>query len=288
MTRRPGRELPDHGLPDEDLPDRAVLERIWSVLSRWAVPVMMTLAYVLLVATSDTDTFGTLLMAAGLVLVFIGWFVFRALTEAAGLSRALSVGDVPRLRALADRHLPRTRKPAARARLLVARALAHQLRGEHAAALDTLDTPGARGPLSHAQPPPDLQLLAEVVRHAALIELGRSAELRAVADPPPTSVPGTPDIARAPASGRSSAATAIASLADGLRAFARGDLDAAAARFALVIDDIRVGSAARAIAHLYTARIAETRGDASAGARHRASAAALGSPGASWLRAAPG
>jgi hypothetical protein len=258
MTRRPGRELPDHGLPDDELPDRAVLERIWSILSRWAVPVMMTLAYVLLAATSDTDTFGTLLMAAGLVLVLIGWFVFRALTEAAGLSRALSVGDVPRLIALADRRLPGARDPAVRARFLVARALAHQLRGEFADAVAAVD---------QAQPAPDLQPLAQVVRLAAEIELGRPARA-------PTPIVAT--------SGR---APAVAWLVEGQLALSGGDLDTAAERFSRVVDDIRAGGAVRAIAHLHASRIADTRGDPVASARHRAAAAALASPGASWLAA---
>src|SRR6185295_6902325 len=91
--------------PDDELPDRDLLERIWQILSRWAVPVMMTLAYVLLAVTSDTDTTGKAWMGVGLGFVMVVWFVFRGLTEAAALSRALRVGDTVRLFALADRHL---------------------------------------------------------------------------------------------------------------------------------------------------------------------------------------
>ena len=263
MTDRPGRELPDHGLPEDELPDPDLLERIWRVLSRWAVPVMMTLAYVLLAATSDTNMAGKTLMAVGLGFVLVVWFVFRALTESAGLSRALSVGDVARLFALADRQLPRTRRPKARARLLVARAFAHQLRGELAAALATLE---------QVPPAPDVQPLAQVVRFAALIELGRpiaeqgraAGEQRGLA----VSAPRPP---------------ALAWLAEGQLALADGDLDAASERFARVIDDIRAGGAVRAIAHLYAARIADTREDAATSARHRAAAAALAAPDARWL-----
>ncbi|HSS01632.1 MAG TPA: hypothetical protein VLM79_31450 [Kofleriaceae bacterium] len=308
MTPR-RRELPETGLPEEDLPDRALLERIWSILSRWAVPVMMSLAYVLLVATSDTDTLGTLLMATGLVLVLIGWFIFRRLTESAGLSRALSIGDVPRLLAIAEHSLPGARKPAARARLLVARALGQQLRGDHAGALTALDAidaidAGNAGPADRV--PPDLQALAIVVRRAAMIELGRSSELRATANEP-SSAPGAPaPSGSSPPSapdgrgiadtrgaadtrgfGRPGAGAAIAWLGDGQLALAADDLDAAAASFARVIDDIRAGSAARAMAHLYAARIADTRGDSAESERHRASATALASPEASWLRGQP-
>jgi hypothetical protein len=255
-------EVPEHGLSDDELPHPAVLERIWRVLSRWAIPVMMTLAYVLLVATSDTDAVGSAVMGSGLVIVLVVWFLFRALTETAGLARALGVGDVARLLAIADRRLPRTRGPAVRARLLVARALAHQLRGDPAAALAALDE--ARPTSAH--PAPDIAPLAHVVRLAALIELGRStAALRTL----PPSSPRSP---------------ALTWLAEGQLAISDGDLDTAHQRFARVIDDIRSGSATRAMAHLYAARIADTRGDPTAAARHRTAAAALATPDAAWLR----
>src|SRR5215831_19466264 len=87
--------------PMADLTELIV--RGWGTLSRWAVPVMMALAYALLVATSETDATGKAWMATGLVLVLIAWFAFRALADAAALSRALSVGDTAALGALADR-----------------------------------------------------------------------------------------------------------------------------------------------------------------------------------------
>jgi len=256
MTAQPNRDLPDHGQPDHELPDGDVLERIWRILSRWAVPVMMTLAYVLLAATSDTNTTGKAWMAVGLGFVLVVWFVFRMLTETAALARALSVGDVARLFALADRHLARKRRPADRAPFLVARAFAHQLRGEFSAALAALED---------ARPGPDLLPLASAVRIAALVELGRPVEeaRAAIASMP-----------RAPALGW---------LAEGQIAWRDAELDAAAQRFARVVDDMRAGSAIRAIAHMYAARIAEVRGELQAAARHRAAAANLASPGATWL-----
>lgn len=257
--RRP--ELPDLGVPEHELPDAAFLERLWRILSRWAVPVMMTLAYLFLAATSDTNATGKTWMAIGLGLVLVVWFVFRALAESAALSRALSVGDTARLFALAQRHLPHTRRPAARARLLVGRALAHALRGELTEALAALD---------QAQPAPDLVPLASLVRIGVLVELGRPVdEARAVA----ISAPRSP---------------ALGWLAQGQLAWRAGDLAAAAPLFAKVIDDMRAGSAIRAIAHVYAARIADARGDASAAARHRAAAAGLAAPDATWLRGSSG
>ena len=257
MTAQPDRDPLDHGLPDHEVSDLDLVERIWRILSRWAVPVMMTLAYVFLAATSETDTTGKAWMGAGLVLVLVVWFLFRAMTEAAALTRALSVGDVARLFALADRHLPRKRRPADRARFLVARAFAHELRSEFAAALAAIDV---------ARPDPELLPLASVVKIGALVELGHPLEEARAAI---VSTPRTP---------------ALGWLAEGQIAWRSGDLDAAASRFARVIDDVRVGSAIRAIAHIYAARIAEAHGQAQIATRHRAAAANLAAPDATWLR----
>jgi len=235
-----------------------VIERAWQILSRWAVPVMMTLAYALLAATSETDMTGKAWMAVGLGFVLVAWFVFRRLTEAAALARALSVGDTARLLALADRHLSRKRRPAARAPFLVARAFAHLLRGELSEAVAVIEA---------ARPGPELQPLAAAVKIGALVELGRpAAEARAVV------------MIRAPR------APALAWLAEGQIAWRDHQLDAAAQRFARVIDDVRAGSAIRAIAHVYAARIAEARGEAAIATRHRATAATLATPEATWLR----
>lgn len=249
-----------------------LIARAWGGLSRWAVPVMMTLAYALLAATSDTDTTGKLWMAAGLGLVLITWFAFRALSESAALSRALAVGDTARLSELADRELARRRRPAARARFLVARALVELLRGDHAAALAALDSLGAFGSLGDARPPSELAALAAALRITALVELDRGRELEALAGLASPAV-------------RSLRSPWLAWLAAAELAWRRGDHAAAAPLLARVIDDIRAGSAIRAIAHVYAARIAGAGGDARAAARHRAAAAELAAPDAAWLRA---
>ena len=232
-----------------------MMERLWAILQRWAVPVMMSLAYALLAVTSETDTAGTAWMAIGLLFVLVVWFVFRALTETAALARALNVGDVAKLLQLAERFLPRKRRPADRAPFLIGRALAEQLRGEFAAALATVDA---------AAPGPELQPLAAAIRIGALIELGRPA-----AD-------ARPHLVAAPR------APALAWLAEGEIAWGDAQPAEAAALFARIIDDVRAGSATRAIAHVYAARIAA---DPAVAARHRAAATALATPEATWLRA---
>jgi hypothetical protein len=239
-----------------------LIDRGWGTLSRWVVPVMMTVAYALLAATADTSLGVKAWMAGGLGLVLIAWLVFRALIEAAALSRALDVGDTARLFELADRHLAHRRRPADRARFQVGRGLAHLVRGEHAEALAALDD---------ARPGPELQPLAGALAIAARIELGRPD--------------GDGD--RDGLAVRAPRAPWLAWLADGLIAWRAGELDAAAPLLARVIDDIRAGSALRAIAQVYAARIAQARGDPATAARHRAAAAALAAPDAAWLRGEP-
>jgi hypothetical protein len=239
-------------LVEDPEPADPLLVRVWRV------------AYVLLAATSDTDLAGKSWMAAGLGFVLVVWFVFRRLAETAALSRAIAVGDTARLFELTDRHVPRARA-GGRARLLIARAFAHQLRGEFAEALAVLDQ--ARGASSSAG---DLEALARVVELGALIELGRPAA------PAPAAVAST--------AGRADPAFALAWLADAQRAWAAGKRDTAGPLLARIIDDIRAGNALRAIAHVYAARLADGRGDRAAAARHRTAAAAHAAPDAAWLR----
>jgi hypothetical protein len=241
---------------------------------------MMTLAYAFLALTSETNTTGKLWMAAGLVLVMVTWFLFRALTETAALSRALSVGDTERLFELADQRLTRDRlrNPARRARFLVARGLAHLLRGEHAEALAALD---------EAKPAADLQPLAATFRLAAQLELHPPAlASRSSADHTGTSA-ATDGKDLADVRVHAPRTPWLTWIADGMLAWRDDRLTDAAPLFSRVIDDIRAGSALRAIAHLYAARIADTHGDPAAAARHRASAADLAAPDAAWLRSEP-
>lgn len=224
------------------------LERAWYLASRIAVPVMMTLAYLLLAATSDTNLVGKAWMGVGLGIVLVIWFVFRALTETAALARALAVGDVAKLDVLGKRSGPA---------FALARAAAAQLRGEFAAAARHLD---------------GVQIPAEYAAQAAAVQIGARVELGAAPEELRRFVVRAP---RTPA---------LVALAEAEIAYRADDLASASEQLTRVIDDIRAGSAARAIAHIYAARIADTRGDAPAAARHRAAALQLATPDATWLR----
>lgn len=243
----------------------APLERAWGVLARWAVPVMMALAYTLLVETSDASRTGEAWMAGGFALVMTAWFVFRRLTADAALSRALGVGDTAALAAIADRELARRRRPAGRARFLVARGFAQLLRGEHAAARASLAPIGDPTRL-----PAALHSLCRAIDGLTAIEQADA-----------------PAIAAARTVGLRPGLPWLRSLVEGALAWHDGRLDIAEQLLGRVRDDIRAGSALHAIAELYLARIRDAGGDTASAARHRASAAALAAPDATWLRGAP-
>ncbi|HEY0193501.1 MAG TPA: hypothetical protein VGC42_20430 [Kofleriaceae bacterium] len=222
-------------MTDDDLPDPLLIQHVWRLASRWAVPVMMTLAYVFLAATSETNNTGRMWMLVGLVFVMCVWFTFRELTEQAGLARALSVGDLPQLETIAHRQLAASRRPATRARPLVARAFAHLLRGQHAEALATLDElamgPRASKWLGAVGP------LASAIRVIATIELGRPVDAARAA------------IIRMPD------APALAWLADGVLAWHDGARDQAAGLLDRAAHDVRAGTAVRELAQRYRARV---------------------------------
>jgi len=242
------------------------------ILQSWGVPVMMTGVYAVLMWSSETDTTGKAWMAIGLAMVLVVWWLFRALAGIAALSRAVAVGDAQRTLALVAEQLPRRKRPGARAPLLVARALAHELRGEWAAALAALDEAELTA-IPESQRP-SWQVLATSARIGALLETGGVAEAKRLLETALAPVAGALDRRRAP-----SARLQLA-LATGRIAAAEGRADDARPLLQSVLDDVHAGGAVRAIAHFYLARIS----DEAAAARHRAEIVKLVPDETSWIR----
>jgi len=192
------------------------------IVSSWLVPVMMTIAYVFMMLTADTDSSvdratRVAWMSLGLAFVLVVWWIFKLLVQYAAFARAAEIGDVERLRELCEH---RRGKP-----YLVYLALAHELSGEWAAALATLDEAGTV--------PPKLRALAASVRVAALVETGDLAAARRALD-------GFPPR-------RAYADDLLARLASLRVRSAEGD-DAAAGELARLADDVRAGARVRAAA----------------------------------------
>ncbi|MCX5747482.1 MAG: hypothetical protein NT062_33880, partial [Proteobacteria bacterium] len=57
-------------------------------LARWAAPIIMGVAYLMLMITSDTDATGKAWMTIGFGIVLVVWVLIRLLTARAALARA--------------------------------------------------------------------------------------------------------------------------------------------------------------------------------------------------------
>jgi len=236
----------------------------WRVLARWAIPIMMTCSYCFLAYAADTTSAAKGWMFGGLFFVLVLWFIFRRITAEASLARALAVGDTQSLRMLVDEQLARRQSREVRARFLVYRGLAHELDG---------DWSGVEAALDEAGDPGDARLarLAAAARVAAFVETGDAARAREVFEAElaasraviggPRDLGGPTDL--------------IVRLAEGRLAFAEHAGELATSLLARIVDDVRAGSAMRATAHRYLARLAADRGDREAAARHTAAAAKL-------------
>jgi tetratricopeptide (TPR) repeat protein len=228
---------------------------IWTFIASWFVPVTMTIAYVLLALTSETDLIGWAWMSLGLAFVLVLWWMFRALTHTASMARAIAVGDAERVLEIDDAPLYR--------------AVAHELRAEWTQALRALAEATPRSARD--------QVLAVTTKIAALVETGEVARARDVLDT---------ELANplAKLNPRMDAASHIAALlARGRVLTAERSHDDALALLQQVIDDIRTGSSTRALAHHYASRAAAGANDMAAAEQHRAKAAAL-APGTWFAR----
>ena len=208
---------------------------LWRGLQVWGVPLGMSGAYLLLIWSSDTDTTGKAWMALGFAFVLVVWFVFRMLTTDAALARAISIGDAPRILDLATRYLSSHKGAASRAPYLVARAFAHELRGEWPQALAALDeTDLSALPAAKRAP---WALRAASTRIAALIATGDVAGARRV-----LAAELTPDAPHP----LHSDAYLVANLNAGRVLAAEGKREEAEARLRKVSEDIRATAAMRA------------------------------------------
>jgi hypothetical protein len=223
---------------------------------------MMTSAYIFLAYASDTSNGAKIWMFGGLVFVMLLWWIFRRVTLYASLARALAVGDADHLILLADEQLARRSAPDSRAPFLVYRGLALELRGEWEATLATLHEAGE---------PKDatLRRLAAAARIAALVEtreIGRAKEIFERELAPSRALLGGPRDVGGPTD-------LVVRLAEGRICVAAGEYLRGQMLLGTIIADIRAGSAMRATAHRYLARVATAAHDATATATHVAAAA---------------
>lgn len=233
----------------------------WSFVASWFVPATMVTAYVVLALTSQTDTTGWAWMSVGLGFVLCVWWIFRLLSRAAAMSRAIAVGDADRVVELGGN------SP-------LYRGVGFALRGEWAVARDAL---------SRALPKtPREQVLAAATMVGVLVETGDVAQARLVLD---RELAATGPLARLDP--RLNAASHIAArLARGRVLTAESSYADALAVLEEIFRDIRTDPSTRALAHYYAGQASASRGEVVAAERHRASATAL-APHAWFVAIAP-
>ncbi len=205
----------------------------WMRLAGWVLPLVgMAIAYAVLAWSSETDNSGKAWMAIGFGFVVVIWLVFQILIDQTALARAVAAADAPRILAITERQLARKRGDAARGPALVYRAFAEELRGDHAAVLETL---------AKAKPSqPGLQLLGAALRVLALVETGDVAAARRVCNDELEPLAAKLDL-------RLHAAPHIqANLARGRLLLAEGARDEANRQLKKVVDDIRASNSLRA------------------------------------------
>jgi hypothetical protein len=207
------------------------MERLKSIASWIAPPILMSLCYTILALTSETDTTGKAWMAIGFLFVLILWMTFRLAVEGAGLARALSVGDADKVLAITNKQLAKRGNAQVRAPYLVHQALAHELRGDFTAALASAE---AAKPVTPAD-----KLLQTSVKMLALVEAGRVADARALMAELDERVAATDRRLQI-------VSHHYAHLARARVLLAEGQGDAGRAELAKISDDIRAGHAIRA------------------------------------------
>lgn len=214
---------------------RTFADKAVALLLVWGVPFGMTGVYLVLMWSAETDNTGKAWMAIGLGFVWVIWFVFRMLTTNAAIARALAIGDSARILEVSERFLNKHQGAAARAPYLVARAFAHELRGNWSEVLASLDE--AKLDALPAKARATWQLRAATSRIAALLATGKLAEARAVLER---------DLQPDANHVLHSDAYLAAHLAAGRVLAAEGKRAEAEARLAKVRDDIRASAAMRA------------------------------------------
>ncbi|MCE9573726.1 MAG: hypothetical protein K8W52_11275 [Deltaproteobacteria bacterium] len=232
-----------------------------TVVEPYAVPVIMSLAYLFLLEASDPSGTAKVLLGVAFGGVILTWVAFRELRAHANASRAAAIGAADELVTSAADQVERRMFARSRAPFLVYLAIGHEQRGDFDAATAVLDRAEQERALK-----PAWQLLAATTRLAILVERGDAAGARALYERgigPATQRMAGPGP-------RLLAEEALARVR-----FAEGDHAAAAPMFDKMSGDVRLGPATRAFAHYYAARCAEARGDHDLAQRRFADAAHL-------------
>ena len=229
------------------------------------MPVFLVAVYAAFILTSNAKGAARVLALSFLVLVLLIWFGFRRLKLHAQASRLAGVGDPDGLLAHVERELPRCMTEGGRRPLYIHAAIAHNLRGDFAAARKALDQSKYLEP-TRSRRGRGWQGLAAATDVVTRTEQGdlagaRKSYERGVA----------PIAALAPYGGMDLVARECLARLELLE----GDPGAARALVAPLVKNIRLSDATRAQVHALLARAARALGEPVEAADHAAKARAL-------------
>lgn len=228
----------------------------------WIAPIGLATVYAIFIWSSEPSRIAEVIAGMFFVAIIAMWFWMRRLRVHAGASRLAAIGRPDELLAMVDKELARRITHGTRAPMHVFAAMAHNMKGDYAAARKALDeagiTPGDRRDRAWQF----LWGAADIHARAAQgdIEGAKKTFAKAIAPMRPMATSGIELVALE--------AEARIKLAEG---------DGAGARELVtpLVKDVRLGPGARGQLHALLAQAATKAGDREAAAQHLAEARKL-------------
>jgi hypothetical protein len=229
---------------------------LWRNLDTVVAPFGLAAVYAWFIYTSKAGPIPEA-MAGMFFVALIGlWFWMRRLRVHAGASRLAAIGRPDELLAMVERELPRRLTHGTRAPLHVFAAMAHNLRGDHAAARASLEESGIKLGDRRNRSWQFLWAAADIHARTALGDVAgaKKSFAKGIAPMRPMATSGV---------------ELVVVEAEARIKLAEGDAEGARAMITPLVKDIRLGPGARAQMHALLAEAADKAGDGEAAATHR-------------------
>jgi hypothetical protein len=234
----------------------------WRNFDMWIAPVMLATVYAVFIWSSEPSRVAELIAGMFFVAIIGMWFWIRRLRVHASASRLAAIGQPDELLAYVAKELPRRRTHGTRAPMHVFAAMAHNMRGDFAAARRALDESGIKLGDRRQRSWQFFWAAADVHARAAQ---GDVAGARKSFDK------GIKTMGAMASSG----VHLVALEAEARIKLAEGDAAAAREMVTPLVKDVRLGPGARGQLHVLLAQAATQAGDPEGAALHTAEARKL-------------
>lgn len=234
----------------------------WRNFDMWIAPLGLAAVYAIFIWSSEPSRIAEVIAIMFFIAIIGMWFWVRRLRVHAGASRLAAIGRPDELLAMVDKELARRITHGTRAPMHVFAAMAHNMKGDHAAARRSLEaagiTPGSRQQRGWQF----LWAAADIHARAALgdVEGAKKTFAKGITPMRPMA-PGGIEL--------------VALEAEARIKLAEGDAAGARELVAPLVKDVRLGPGARGQLHALLAQAATKAGDSDAAATHLAEARKL-------------